>query len=136
MTPEEKESIVSLENRLTPLWKYIIQLYKVGGLPLVLVGIGGALPFMPWWETQKIIIASVALCCIGIIAWAASAYLAVYRWKVEMEIVARQDAQVIETICKIAAAEKSDVVKGKVQVLMDSLDNLGVRWLHRKSDAS
>ena len=135
MGNKESTAPKAMPNRLEPLGKYMLKLYAVGGIPLVFVGIGSAILVFGGTGERPMIV-GLALCVFGLLAWAASAYVAAHRWKTEMEIAANQDAQVIKTICEIAAAQNSDVVEGKIKTLLGSLDKLGVRWVDNKNTAA
>ena len=116
------------EKRLRSLGKYIRDLYLIGGIPLVLIGIGAATLFIPYAAETRMVI-TIALFGVGAVSWGASTYIAVFRWRTEIEVAAKQDELVLSAICEIAKNETSDAVTKKIDALKDSLSELGVRWV-------
>lgn len=115
-------------NRLVPLSSYITGMWKLGGLPLVLVGIGAANIFVPtvagYSETEQYFV-TVFLFFSGLLAWGATVQLAYKRWQLEVELSNQRDKAVIDSICKIATSVESDAAaKARVEILTDAIQSL------------
>ena len=119
------------QDQLRPLADYIKQLYLVGGVPLVVLGVGAANLFLPYSSDNpgaKLAV-TILLFAIGGLAWGASTYVALHRWKVELEALARQDEILLQTICEIVQKEeRSESAEKRIAGLMGRVNNLGVRW--------
>src|SRR6266404_1340608 len=117
---------------LDQLAAYITGLWKLGGMPLVLIGLGAINLTIPlsennYTEAMKILTTSF-LFLSSVITWATVTLIAYKRWQYEMELNSRIDAKVIESVVKLAESTQSDAAaKDRVKTLTDSLDNLGVR---------
>lgn len=121
--PEAGRSLASIGD-------FLKQLYLVGGIPLVLIGIGAANMFAPYDEIQRWVLSGV-LIGIGTLAWGATVYVALLRWKTQAQILAEQEAQVLRAVCDIARVEKSDVAPAKIEALQKALGQMGVKSLAR-----
>ena len=118
-----------LEKQLGSLRDYIGKLYALGGVPLVLIGVGAANLFLPYGDTSEAIklTVTILLFVLAVGTWAASTYVALQRWKTELQIVAKQDELVLSAICRIAVDQTSDVTKEKAKALREALYEAGAR---------
>lgn len=119
-------------SHFAPLESYVTGLWKLGGLPLVLIGLGAVNLIFPnkgnYTETKQIIV-TVFLFSAAILAWGSLIYLAFKRWEKEMQIAAQQDDRIIEVVARLVEGSQQDavVIEKRVQVLITSLPQLGVR---------
>ena len=119
----KKNELVSLEQYITGLW-------KLGGMPAALVGLGAVNIFVPYpqsVEVHKVLITGF-LFLASLVAWTTITCIAYKRWQHEMNIAAEQDNKVIEVMSQlVTSAKESDTVASRVKTMMDSLEKLGVR---------
>lgn len=117
--------------RLESLSNYISGLWKLGGLPLVLIGLGAAnlfIPGNPLYTEAKQILMTTLLFCSALIVWGSVTLLAYKRWKFEMQIASQQDATIINAITTIVEKTKSDAAaKQRVETLVSQLPALRSR---------
>jgi hypothetical protein len=125
VTTEERQ-----RGHLDPLANYITGLWKVGGLPLLMIGLGAANLFVPsgsvYTETKQFVITGF-LFASGVVAWASLILLAFKRWQSELKHAIQQDAQVIEAVVRLVEGVKSDAAaRERVKILTESLESLRV----------
>ena len=118
-------------GRLDSLRDYILKLYALGGVPLVLIGVGAAVLLLGG-VSERSLIAGVSICSFGIIAWIASAYIASIRWRIEMQIAAAQDTEIVKTVCAMVGKLDPQVIEQNTRALLGMLDKLGVRAIAGK----
>jgi hypothetical protein len=114
---------VSLES----LEKYISGLWRIGGMPLAIVGLGAIALFMPtspiYSEVQRALLAGV-LFLLGALSWTIATLIAFKRWRAEAEISAQQSAKIIEIVARLAEAGNSIDVTQKTQALIATVSSL------------
>jgi hypothetical protein len=117
-------------GHLDSLANYISGLWKVGGLPLVMIGIGAANLFVPtgkdWLYTpNKQLIITGLLFVSGLVAWGSLVFLAFKRWQSELQCAIQQDAKVIEAVVRVVEGIQSDAAaRERVKILTESLGSL------------
>src|SRR5437870_3218153 len=91
--------------------KYVTNLWKLGGLPLVLIGLGAVNLLIPnkanYTETKQMVV-TIFLFSAAILAWATLLYLAFKRWEKEMEIAAHQDDKIIDVVARIVEGSSAE----------------------------
>jgi hypothetical protein len=116
------------DQRLTSLKEFLKQLYVTGGIPLVIVAIGAANMFVAYAEPQRSVV-SVLLIVIGAISWGASLYVTLLRWRTQAQMLAEQDALIVQAVCDIARSEKWDIVEKKTGALAQALEQMRAQHL-------
>lgn len=115
-------------NKLVSLSNYIEGLWKLGGLPLVLIGIGAANIFVPDFATYgatEHLFVTAFMFVSGVVTWGTTVFLAYQRWKTELDIVGQRERQLIQSICEIIKTVDSDAAaKDRVQTLTNAVESI------------
>ncbi len=123
-----KQGNSGFDQRLTSLKDFLKQLYFTGGIPLVIVAIGAANMFVTYAEPQRSVV-SILLIAIGAMSWGASLYVTLLRWRTQAQMLAEQDALIVQAVCDIARSEKWDIVDKKTGALTKALEQMRVQNL-------
>ncbi len=103
-------------------------MWKLGGLPLVLVGLGAANIFIPefgGYDNNENLLVTGFLFISGIVAWSATVYVAYERWKAELNIVAERERILIQSMCEIVKTVDSDAAaKDRVKTLTTAVQEV------------
>ena len=114
-------------GRLDSLANYITGLWKLGGLPLLMIGLGAANLFVPisvYTETKQFVITGLLLVS-GAVAWASLVFIAFKRWQFEIQCAIQQDARVIDAVVRLVEGVQSDAAaRERVKTLTESLASL------------
>ena len=104
---------------LKPLKDFMADLYAVGGLPLVLIGIGAAnlllVPYGENGETKEMVITIVSF-VFAVLIWSVSAYIEARRSIIKMGNEAKQDEIVLSTISELAKMNMEGGDQAAVQI--------------------
>jgi len=126
-----KTSQGSEKPSLSALSGYISGLWKLGGLPLVLVGLGAANLFVPnfaGYGQAKQFVLTAGLFLAGLVTWVSVTVLAYRRWHAEAQIASDQDAKLLETVAQILAHTTSDAAaKERSEVLKSTYKEIRAR---------
>jgi len=126
-TPPQRSDKAS---QLQPLAEYITGLWKLGGIPLVMVGLGALNLFFPtssvYTEPKQFLITSF-LFVSGLLTWGSLTFLAFKRWSRETELLGQRETVLIEAVVRIVERADGDVAKTKTNLLRETLPILGVR---------
>lgn len=119
---------IDKDNRFAPFENYVRGLWKIGGLPLVLVGLGVAnLFYFPesqrYTEAEQMLV-SVFLFLASVIVWGTSSYLAFRRWQFGAQIVVQQNAKIIEMAYNLIRDKPPHLSKEITQSFAESISTL------------
>lgn len=109
------------------LYDYITGLWKLGGIPLVLIGLGALNLFLPisGYSSDKQFLITVSLFIGGVVVWLTVTIVTFKRWKHDTELRSAERAKIIDSVTKVMETGESDTVKSKLPVLKDFLQSLG-----------
>jgi len=119
-------------DHLKPLNDYITGFWKIGGIPLVLVGLGAAnlfVPTIPSYPENEHFILTAGLFLMGLTTWVVSSLLAYKRWKSHAEIAAHQEREILNCTTRLLEKTESDsaILDARVDILLKVLKRLRER---------
>lgn len=126
MAEENDKQVKS--DQLVSLSNYIGGLWRLGGLPLVLIGIGAVnifVPEFPGYDATEHLIVTAFTFISGVITWAVTVFLAYNRWKAELNIAGQRERQLIQSICDLVKHVEADAaVQFRINILTDAIANI------------
>lgn len=122
-------------STLEPFSNFLLGLYVAGGLPLVVVGIGGVVIFKSPSDTTSVVVAGL-LIVAGTLIWGVTTYISFVRWKAHAEIIALHDNMVLKELVAVVANDKETRLGAKQEILENMLKSTGTRVLAATDSAN
>jgi hypothetical protein len=123
---EKNIKVQEQEDHLKSLSDYISGLWKLGGLPLLLIGLAAAnimIPSLHESNTNRYLV-TIILIASGLIAWFSTTYIAFIQWNSKEKKESDENKAIINAITEVVKNATPESAEIKVNSLVDSIERI------------